>query len=96
MLLKQELRERAKLDGVLYWQDRNDQCPKKKIKKNKKKFKKNPNPLVNDEEKKKTQPTNQNKSHRRLSFDLQAKAWQGSKPWISTHSASTLINPHLL
>lgn len=40
----------------------------------KKKKKKNPNPLVNDEEKKKTQPTNQNKSHRRLSFDLQAKA----------------------
>lgn len=85
MLLKQESRERAKLDGVLYWQDQNDQCPKKKK-----------NPLVNDEEKKKTQPTNQNKSHRRLSFDLQAKAWQGSKPWISTHSASTLINPHLL
>lgn len=37
-------------------------------------LKKKKNPLVNDEEKKKTQPTNQNKSHRRLSFDLQAKA----------------------
>lgn len=47
MLLKQESRERAKLDGVLYWQDWNDQSKTKN---------KKTNPLVNDEEKNNNQP----------------------------------------